>query len=594
MVRAATLTIDLVANVAQLRTQFEQAQRQTEAFQRQVTNTFRAIGTGLGAIGIGIGVTALMGQMQKLVDEFGRLKDAADQLGMNTTAFQILRDAAGETGVGVEAFTTAMGRLQRAAAEAADGTKEAVEAFNRLGVRVRDTNGQVRPTADLLLEVADAIARIENPARQTQAAIDIFGRSGAQLLPFLKQGSDGLREFAASAKGIASPETIRAFDDFGDAFDKMMRTIGTAAADVLTPVIRGFNRLVELITEAAERTREAQRTIGRDNPYSVYRPLDAPSTGQPLTPEQQQRLAEIRAGLDAFRDARNPLAPTTTGGAANVARASGGGADGTRDVERSLERIREANRRLVESLRDVADPSREVQRQIAALNAEFDAGNVSVEEYGELFAALKQKIIGVGDAANDAEGPLTQIGAEVLAFGRDISSGIIDSLTGAEASFSDFVTTILRKIAEMVVYLLAVKPILELFFGKGGLFSGLGFSWGDLGIGSGGVKPAALTFGGARAAGGRVSAGQAYRVGEFGPETFLPATAGRIVPAGGGDVTVNVINNTPAAVRTEERAGADGRQIDIYIESAVENAINRGRFDRTLGATYGLGRRGRM
>jgi hypothetical protein len=43
------------------------------------------------------------------------------------------------------------------------------------------------------------------------------------------------------------------------------------------------------------------------------------------------------------------------------------------------------------------------------------------------------------------------------------------------------------------------------------------------------------SFGGGRATGGTVTAGQAYRVGEFGPETFIPnGVSGRIVPNGGG------------------------------------------------------------
>lgn len=40
--------------------------------------------------------------------------------------------------------------------------------------------------------------------------------------------------------------------------------------------------------------------------------------------------------------------------------------------------------------------------------------------------------------------------------------------------------------------------------------------------------------GGGRAVGGTVRAGTPYRVGEFGPETFVPTTGGRIVPKGAG------------------------------------------------------------
>ncbi len=47
-------------------------------------------------------------------------------------------------------------------------------------------------------------------------------------------------------------------------------------------------------------------------------------------------------------------------------------------------------------------------------------------------------------------------------------------------------------------------------------------------------------FSGARADGGPVAAGQAYLVGERGPELFRPATGGSIEPAGGGGVAVTI------------------------------------------------------
>lgn len=62
---------------------------------------------------------------------------------------------------------------------------------------------------------------------------------------------------------------------------------------------------------------------------------------------------------------------------------------------------------------------------------------------------------------------------------------------------------------------------------------------------------------GSRAAGGSVSAGQAYRVGEFGPEIFVPNSSGRIVPNVGasGNVTINLngIIDGESARRSIER-----------------------------------------
>ena len=54
-------------------------------------------------------------------------------------------------------------------------------------------------------------------------------------------------------------------------------------------------------------------------------------------------------------------------------------------------------------------------------------------------------------------------------------------------------------------------------------------------------------LGGGRAAGGPVSAGRAYTVGESGPETFVPTGAGSIVPGGGATSVTYNINAVDAA-----------------------------------------------
>ena len=47
-----------------------------------------------------------------------------------------------------------------------------------------------------------------------------------------------------------------------------------------------------------------------------------------------------------------------------------------------------------------------------------------------------------------------------------------------------------------------------------------------------------------RALGGQVTEGQPYRVGEFGPETFVPSSSGRIMPSGAAnDSKIEVVNN---------------------------------------------------
>lgn len=101
-------------------------------------------------------------------------------------------------------------------------------------------------------------------------------------------------------------------------------------------------------------------------------------------------------------------------------------------------------------------------------------------------------------------------------------------------------------------------------------------------------------FGGFRAAGGPVSSGKGYIVGENGPEWFTPNSSGRITANHdlGGSVTVQIINNgQPMAVtRQQESTGADGgRLIQITAEAlATDLAAGSGPLARAIEGRYGL------
>lgn len=77
------------------------------------------------------------------------------------------------------------------------------------------------------------------------------------------------------------------------------------------------------------------------------------------------------------------------------------------------------------------------------------------------------------------------------------------------------------------------------------------------------------TFGGARAAGGPVAAGQRYLVGERGPELFTPASGGAITPMGGAPVSVNI---TLPGVSDAESF----RRSETQIAAALARAVGRG------------------
>jgi len=89
-----------------------------------------------------------------------------------------------------------MGKSAFAAASAADASKTA---YGRLGVEVKDANGQLRPTSDLLLDVADKFSNMPDGVAKTALAIQIFGKAGADMIPFLNEGREGIKEYTDAA-----------------------------------------------------------------------------------------------------------------------------------------------------------------------------------------------------------------------------------------------------------------------------------------------------------------------------------------------------------------------------------------------------------
>lgn len=87
-----------------------------------------------------------------------------------------------------------------------------------------------------------------------------------------------------------------------------------------------------------------------------------------------------------------------------------------------------------------------------------------------------------------------------------------------------------------------------------------------------------LGFGGKRADGGPVYAGEAYVVGERGPELFVPRASGQIVPNGGGAprVSITVNNNSGTALSARGEAQWNGRE---YVVNVIVDELRRGNTD---------------
>ncbi|MBV8688405.1 MAG: tail tape measure protein [Alphaproteobacteria bacterium] len=170
----------------------------------------------------------------------------------------------------------------------------------------------------------------------------------------------------------------------------------------------------------------------------------------------------------------------------------------------------------------------------------------------------------VADMRGQLEGPLAQ-GVERA--GRVIEGALLRAVRSGKLGFDDLKQVALSAMAEIAAA--AYRAGIAELLGGGGGKGGGGAAGGALGA-LAQVLAGALGASG-RATGGPVTAGRAYRVGERGPELFVPTAAGRIEPggAGGREIRVSIAVNAPAAAAPQALARST-RQIAREVRRALE------------------------
>jgi len=199
-----------------------------------------------GAVKAGEGLAEIV---TKTVETAGALNDTSIALGVTTDAIQELGYAAKLNGSSVEGMSDGIRKLSINMAAAAGGSEEAAQTFRKLGVQITE-GGKLRAADAVIGDIAEKFRAMPDGARKVAAAVSLFGKSGASLIPTLTLGRDKLEETRQEARDLGAvldKNVIPAADDLGDSWDKIK-----LAADGLRYAIAG--PLLASLNESAEST----------------------------------------------------------------------------------------------------------------------------------------------------------------------------------------------------------------------------------------------------------------------------------------------------------------------------------------------------
>ncbi|WP_166163100.1 phage tail tape measure C-terminal domain-containing protein [Chelativorans oligotrophicus] len=251
---------------------------------------------GLLAAGAAAGTAAAaFGVMVKnTIDTADEMSKAALKIGVPIEELSRLKYAADLSGVSFEQLQTAVGRLSRVMNDAKNGSAEAVQTFDQLGISAINADGSLKSASAILAEVADRFATMPEGAEKTALAMELMGRSGANMIPLLNGGSAALSQLMSEADTFGQVFTQAMgtnAEAFNDNISRLSGTLGNLAARVATELLPHLVSFTDWLVENAPAIQQWAGVVIEQ--FAIF--------GQNIA-QLKTEIDTIIAGFQAFRD----------------------------------------------------------------------------------------------------------------------------------------------------------------------------------------------------------------------------------------------------------------------------------------------------
>ncbi|MFC3322629.1 hypothetical protein [Mesorhizobium cantuariense] len=263
------LAVDLIARDSDFRRSFERArisavsdfdkiETRAKTMTSRLDATFANIGGGLKGglagmfLGAGAAATAalaplaLFNKALDTIDIASHLVDTADRIGLSTTALQELGFGFAQAGVEQSEFETGMEQFSKRIGEAATKGGRLADILKANGIALRDSNGQIRTSEQLLASYAELIRNATSDQEKMLLVTEAFGRGGGAMLVGLNDGAKGIlnmKKAAEDAGGVIDEQLLRRAEEMGDRWDAAWHRFTVSSQSAILTALEGMDQL---------------------------------------------------------------------------------------------------------------------------------------------------------------------------------------------------------------------------------------------------------------------------------------------------------------------------------------------------------------
>ena len=187
-----------------------------------------------------ISVTKEAGAYSK---EVRRLASITGQSREDVIAFTY---AAEKMDVSYDRISDSLKEITNKMQEAQNGSEDTAAAFNRLGISIEDSEGNLRSSMDVFLDTINALGNIKNQADRDALAMDLMSEEARELNPIIEKGSQELESYAQAAKNTGKVLTedaliaLEAVDDQVQRLQTSQESLKNQMASEFAPYLEEF------------------------------------------------------------------------------------------------------------------------------------------------------------------------------------------------------------------------------------------------------------------------------------------------------------------------------------------------------------------
>jgi TP901 family phage tail tape measure protein len=220
--------------------QWAQMQRSVD----QAKSGLMDIAKGAAIVGAGLyAVRKFVGGMTAIGDQ---ARKTAQAVGVSVAALQTFQHAGELGGMTAEEVGTGLRFLAKSSQEAAQGAKQYLDAYQRLGVNVRKSDGSLKNSEELMMEIADRFKAMPDGAQKTALSMQIFGRAGSRMIPMLNEGSGAIAAYRKELEELGlllTDEEAKAMEEYNNdmlRLDKGFRGLRMTIVKAILPAVHEF------------------------------------------------------------------------------------------------------------------------------------------------------------------------------------------------------------------------------------------------------------------------------------------------------------------------------------------------------------------